>query len=466
MTCAPDAWLGRGRLTVRAWLAIVCAAGLVAGCGLGGGPSRAGPGPTDSGSGPALRAHVWVLADAPLTAVPSSFLGISTEYWSLPSWAASMPLLERTLALVHVRGDGPLILRIGGDSADHAFWDPNRAPMPTWAFGIYPRWLRQVRALVRRDHLRVILDLNLVTDTPQQAAQWAAAAEAALPRGTIIAFEIGNEPDIYSRTDWAAVIGTDSLEAVRLPGTPAADAQLPAAVSPQDYGRDLLAYAAALRRVAPHVGLAGPALADPLVHASWLPAVLATTPGALHLLTIHRYPYTGCRHLSRAANYATIARLLSPAATTGMASALRRDVAVAQRAGLPLRMTELNSVNCGGRPGVSDSFATALWAPDALFALARVGIDGVNVHVRADAINAAFAIGPRGLDARPLLYGLILFARALGPHPRLVRVITGQPRSLDLDGWVVRVGTRTLHVVLVDNSRRSARVTLQLPVHG
>jgi hypothetical protein len=31
---------------------------------------------------------------------------------------------------------------------------------------------------------------------------------------------------------------------------------------------------------------------------------------------------------------------------------------------------------------VSDTFATALWAPDALFELLRAGIDGVNVHVR------------------------------------------------------------------------------------
>ena len=78
----------------------------------------------------------------------------------------------------------------------------------------------------------------------------------------------------------------------------------------------------------------------------------------------------------------------------------------AHRAGLPFRLTEVNSVTCGGVPGVSDTFATALWAPDTLFELLRAGVDGVNVHVRTDAINAAFAFKRSGLVARPLLYGL------------------------------------------------------------
>jgi hypothetical protein len=146
-----------------------------------------------------------------------------------------------------------------------------------------------------------------------------------------------------------------------------------------------------------------------------------------------------------------------------MAAALRSLVDAAHDAGVPVRLTELNSVNCGGRPGVSDAFATALWAPGALFALIRAGVDGVNLHVRADAVNAPFALGPRGLQARPLLYGLVLFARALGPRARLVTLRSHLPRALDLGAWAVRVGRDTLHVMLVDTGRRAARVSLRLP---
>ena len=42
---------------------------------------------------------------------------------------------------------------------------------------------------------------------------------------------------------------------------------------------------------------------------------------------------------------------------------------LAHGAGLRFRLDEVNSVTCGGTRGVSDTFATALWAPDALLSL-------------------------------------------------------------------------------------------------
>ncbi len=164
----------------------------------------------------------------------------------------------------------------------------------------------------------------------------------------------------------------------------------------------------------------GPAVGFPRRDLSWL-ATLARGPHPrLKLLSAHLYPYNACA-LPTSSQYPTIARLLSPAATGRLPSLLAGAVRVARAAGLPLRLTELNSVSCGGRPGVSDAFATALWAPDALFEVLRAGVAGVNVHVRPDKINGAFAITGHGLIARPLLYGLILFARTLGPDAACCR---------------------------------------------
>ena len=404
--------------------------------------------------------------------IPRSYLGLSTEYWALPEWSGQMPLLERALSLVRVRGDGPLILRVGGDSADHTFWDPHAAPMPAWAFSLAPRWLGQARALVQRLGVRLILDLNLITDTPSAAAQWARAARSALPPHSIDAFEVGNEPDIYSRADWLAITAGRGLDG-RLgaggggvTGDRDTGVALPAALTARDYVRDFRAYAAALDQVAPQVVVAGPALANPVHHGRWVQTLIDGAHRNLGLVTIHRYPYTGCpgRRATRA--YATIGRVLSPAGSTGMAAALRPLVDDAHDAGLPLRLTELNSVNCGGRPGVSDAFATALWAPDALFSLLRAGVDGVNVHVRTAAVNAAFALGPAGLQARPLLYGLILFARTLGPDARLVTVRSRLSRPANVTAWAVRVGRDGLHVLLINKSRRFERASLRLPASG
>ena len=60
-----------------------------------------------------------------------------------------MPVFERVLSLLHVPGNGPLVLRIGGDSADHSFWAPKRERMPAWAFALTPAYLQRLRTLVR-----------------------------------------------------------------------------------------------------------------------------------------------------------------------------------------------------------------------------------------------------------------------------------------------------------------------------
>jgi hypothetical protein len=417
-----------------------------------------------------VSAAVSVAPGAKRTPVPRSYLGLSTEYWALPLWSGEMPLLERTLSLVRVHGDGPPILRVGGDSADHAFWDPTAGVdgirLPPWAFSLAPKWLGQARALVRTLGVRLILDLNLITDTPGDAAQWARAASSALPAHSIDAFEVGNEPDVYSRADWLAITADRGLagrRAGRVGAGPVTGAALPAALTTRDYVRDFHAYAAALSQVAPQVKLAGPALANPIHHGRWVTTLIDGAPRALGMVTVHRYPFTGCPGRRGTRAYATIGRVLSPAASTGMAASLRPLVDDAHDAGLPLRLTELNSVNCGGRAGVSDAFATALWAPNALFALLRAGVDGINLHIRAAAVNAPFALGPAGLQARPLLYGLILFARTLGPDAQLVALRSRLSRPADIGAWAVRVGRNTLHVLLIDSSPRAERVSLRLP---
>lgn len=393
-----------------------------------------------------------------MLAVPPSFFGLSTEYWALPVYERRPALFERVLALLHARGDGPLLLRIGGDSADHSFWDPSAHGLPDWAYALTRGWLRRTGAVVREARARLILDLNLVTATPQSAAAWARAAQAGLPPRSIAAFEIGNEPDLYSRETWRAL-----TDAGPLPG--ASDLDLPRALTPAGYVRDFLAYAHALARAAPGVPLAGPALAEPIRDRAWLTALLRSPARrALGLVTVHRYPYSGCVRPGSAA-FPTIARLLGPAASSGMALELGPEVALARRYGLPLRLTELNSITCGGRPGVSDSLASALWADNALFSLLRAGVSGVNLHVRTGAINAPFSIGRAGLDARPELYGLILFVRALGTGPELIPLRTSAPAS-HLHVWAVRTRTGRLDVLMIDNGPRAAEVTLHLPGAG
>src|SRR5262249_6419996 len=137
--------------------------------------------------------------------VPRSFLGLSTEYWTPPVYADHLRTLERALSLLRPRGAGPLLLRIGGASADHAVWDPRRRPLPARSDVATPR-SRDLRGLVKALRLRLIADLNLLTSSPGAASRWARIALRALPRHSVAAFEIGNEPDIYDRLWWRTVV--------------------------------------------------------------------------------------------------------------------------------------------------------------------------------------------------------------------------------------------------------------------
>jgi hypothetical protein len=387
--------------------------------------------------------------------VPRSYLGISTEYWAIPLFARRLTLLERTLRMLHAPGTGPFILRIGGDSTDHSVFDMDIVGGPRGIFELDPHWFHVVGALVKSISGRVILDLNLVTDLPRMAGQWADAAIDELPRGSIAGFEIGNEPDLYSHHYWLTVFGQVATIA----------RVLPLQLTPLRYVRLYGTYARVLSRLAPHIPLLGPAVAYPVIHVNWVSALLEGRHAGLRTVSAHIYPFSNCAKLN-SPSYPTIARLLSETATAGVAARLEPAVRLAHGEGLPFRLTELNSVTCGGTPGVSNTFASALWAPDALFELMRAGVNGVNVHVRAYAVNAAFGLNRRGLVAHPLLYGLILFTRMLGPGARLVAAGLHAQAGVHLKAWAVRVAGGILHVLLINKGRAAATVALRLPTVG
>jgi hypothetical protein len=148
-----------------------------------------------------------------------------------------------------------------------------------------------------------------------------------------------------------------------------------------------------------------------------------------------------------------------------MASTIKPAVRLARRVHLPVRLTEINSVTCKGKRGVSNTFATALWVPDSLFEFMRAGARSVAIHVRTDTINMAFSLTPRGVHAYPMFYGMAAFARTLGAHPQLLRTGMRSSPGFHLKAWAVRDG-RALRVMLINKGSRSGFVRLRLPAGG
>ncbi len=89
-------------------------------------------------------------------------------------------------------------------------------------------------------------------------------------------------------------------------------------------------------------------------------------------------------------------------------------LAVSQSVDVPYRFAETNSFYNGGSPNVSDSYASALWVIDHLFACASNGAQGINLHGGGNSTGYTPIADSSGVvvEARPEFYGVTLFTLA------------------------------------------------------
>jgi hypothetical protein len=423
------------------------------------------------------QADVTVPGPGRMKAIPNEFLGISTEYSTLPLLEKHPVLWARVLFDVVPGGNIPVLaLRIGGDSAEHVIYGKEPPEFAPWeVFSPTPKLVDDTAQAISASKLQVIIDINTITGAPREVAGWMRLLLSSLHNvlgGRIAAFELGNEPDIYNCSAWAGGLLRTTDQRVDVKRE--CPVGLPKRITAASFAKSFRAYARALYAVAPSVPVMAPALADATDHLGWITTLLRYRTKNLKVISAHVYPYSACAKPGQA-SYPTIQKVLSENATAGMAKTIAPAVALAHKAGLSLRLTEINSVTCGGTLGVSNTFATALWAPDALFELMNAGVEGVNLHARVSSINRPFSFTGQGLETRPLLYGLILFKRMLGPGARLVPVRLRAGRSLHLKAWAVRASYSTdagegasgirnpLNVLLINKGAGWARITLNLP---
>jgi hypothetical protein len=384
--------------------------------------------------------------------IPSAFLGLSLEYSGVYPYAgtdprAPNPVFVRLIGNL-VPGQRP-VLRIGGDSTDRSWWPVRgiRRP-PGVTYALSPVWGATVQALARATGARLVLGINLLANSPMIASAEAHALIAGIGRERIAAFEIGNEPELYSTQAWYR-----TASGMAVPGRPPG-------YGFQTYLREI----SPIRSALPRVPLAGPATGA-LSWLSPLPQLLAAEPG-LAQVTFHRYPLNRCVTDPSSPLYPTVARLLSSSASQGLVRGVAPYVALAHRRGLGFRVDELNAVTCGGKPGVSDTFASTLWALDTLLWMARSGVDAVDVHIHPEApANQLFTFNARGGrwlgSVRPEYYGLLAFARAAPAGARLLRIAGRVPGGLRT--WATLAPDGRIRLVLINDSLTQASAVLVRP---
>lgn len=436
-------------------IAGLLAAGLVV-FSLGGGKKKAVHVPAG------VLADVTVRRDVAGARIPPSFLGFSQEF-NIAAVQTGTPLTGTDPVLVALFrriaafGSGVPALRIGGGSTDATWYSPSlgRAKPRGFTFTVTPLWLAGIRAFVERTNAPLIMGLNLGARDPKLATALVRAARAELPTRPAPVFELGNEPDVY--------------DAIHVPGTgPAGPLLRKPPYGVDDLLKDVASYQRALDRLNPRPLLAGPAYACRGDCTKRLPHVLASPDVHFDLVTAHRYAMFGCEKKNPAV---AIPKLLAPATLSTATRILGILVREARAKRLPLRVTETNSLACGGAPGISDVFASALWGADWSFALQAAGVTGVDFHGSSPAYAAYRVRRFRGrwfANVKPLYYGMLLFAEATAhrSRPLLVRTERGSlGAGVNLKVWAFYDATAHVVRIAVVNKdlRAGGTVRIQIP---
>lgn len=355
----------------------------------------------------------------PLFTLPATYTGLSYESEQLTHPAFFAPDNHSLIALMRTLGTQG-VLRIGGNTSAYTAFAPGttagakdaagagpdigglaKQTRPMQQPGMYkitPQSIDNLGGFLQQTGWQLLYGLNLRHGTPESAAEEAAYVANACG-GHLLAFQFGNEPDLFRHDEGSAT----QIEADKKPL----------------WGYDLFLqkwqamYKAVHARV-PNASIAGP---DSAYKPDWGPRFLNDTKGLVSLITSHYYaegPPSDPRM--------TIDYLLHPGQRLN--ESVFTPLQAAEIAQLPYRMSEGNSCYQGGKAGVSNTFASALWAGDFMLSLAARGCTGVNLHGGGEGFYTPIATAHSGVNsARPDFYGMWLagqFAESTFVHSQLL----------------------------------------------
>jgi hypothetical protein len=369
--------------------------------------------------GAITAASLTVSATAAGTLAPG-FIGLAYEKQSLTTplfTAANSDLIGLFQRL------GPSVLRLGGASADHSIWTPNGKGQTPGE--IAPADVDALAAFLRAAGWTCIYAVNLGGSATGATTPALAAAEvayvAAQLASALVGVEIGNECETYGN-----------------PGS-----FYPGNWSVEVFESLWKQFRAAIVATTPTAPITGPAAASDV--ASWtLPFGEYVTRSDIGLLTQHY-------HRGPAAT-ATIDDLLSP--DTTLATELLLLKYGAQSIDVPFRLDACSAYDSGGAPGISNAYASALWAIDMIFQSALGAASGLNFEGGGQqpctpiTDNAGTVLGPQ-----PIFYGLLL-ATLAGTGTLLSTELSAA--SLNVTAYALQSAEGTMSLVIVNKDATQA----------
>jgi hypothetical protein len=351
------------------------------------------PGILRAGTGSTVSAQFEIHPDQLSHPIAKDFLGLSYETQQLgqPEFFSGR---NKDLA-EFLRALGPGVLRLGGNTSEYAFWttEPRKAPSTAGPVGpstgkhadatswITPEAIRNLRDFLDMTGWRAMYGLNFGKGTPAKAAEEAAYVEDTLGE-RLISFQIGNESDLFHSNglrpkDWDY----------------------------KDFARQWTQFHDAVKSRVPNARFSGP---DTAGTSDWIGGFAKEFGKEIMLLTSHYYALGPPSDPSM-----TISRLLRPNPRWENSVPLIKQAMAESH--LPYRLTETNSCYGGGKEGVSNTFASSLWALDLMFQVLALGGSGINFHGGGYGWYAP-VVGTikNGFVARPEYYALLAMAQLSG----------------------------------------------------
>jgi hypothetical protein len=324
--------------------------------------------------------RIRVDSDKTVSRISPDFMGLGFETSAVAQSnffsATNFPMIQ---LYRNLSGHG--LIRIGGIISDHTKYEAEGTPAArtqTEITVINRKNLTDLAGFARATGWKVMWGLNLGTGSREEAVEEALAVNAAL--GTNLqSFQIGNEVEALRRF----------------------------ARSYEAYHAAYLEYKSAIRAALPNAPFSGP---DSIGNLAWITNFAAAEARDIKLLTQHYY--RGGANDPKT----TLERLLQH--DTGWDNRLENLREICRSTGLAFRINEVNSFSGGGKPGVSDTFGSALWCLDYMFRLASYGCDGVNMETDVNQLGFISHYSPIVHDleghcvARPEYYGMLAFAMA------------------------------------------------------
>ncbi len=352
-----------------------------------------GPVTPTTAAQPPLSVAVTINRLAPGPPVPRAFLGLSFEAAAVDQISQ---YADRGDLVKLLRSLGPGVIRFGGITSDQNIgWSDAGTPKPPWASrAINPAQLQAVGRLSRRSGWKVLLTVGMAHFEPAAAAREVASAHHALG-ANLAAVEIGNEPDAYGRH------GFRTLPWIA-----------------QGYEEEVSEYRQAIAALTPGVPIAGPDVSGSGIFIEWgEEEALSQQPA---FLTGHHYPM-GCARKPPP----SIESLLSVLTRGRESLSLGTYMKISRNLHVPLRIDEAGSVSCGGVGGISNTFASALWATGYITQVMASGAVGINLQGNPGNCAgytpmcapdpAALATG--ALRAQPDWYAMLLTRSLVGYRP-------------------------------------------------